>query len=115
MCAVGYADGYPRSIGTGVPLRDVPSPSGEASDPAGDMAGWGAIDGHIVPVVGRISMDLTIVDVTHVPAGVLVANDHIELIGPAVPLDEAARRAGTIGYELLTSLGPRYSRRVVNG
>ena len=99
VAAVGYADGYPRASGTGVPLR------GER--PA---AGWGALGGRRVPVVGRISMDLTIFDVTDVPAGIAAAHDHIELIGPAVPLDEAARAAGTIGYELLTSLGARYSR-----
>ena len=99
VCSVGYADGYPRATGTGVPLRDaVPA------------AGWGAIGGVRVPIVGRISMDLTILDITGVPADIQAREDHIELIGPAVPLDEAARSAGTIGYELLTSLGPRYSR-----
>ena len=101
VCSVGYADGYPRSIGTGVPLRE-----------ARPSAGWGAIGGVLVPIVGRISMDLTIFDVTDVPADTLRLSDHIELIGPAVPLDEAARAAGTIGYELLTGLGARYSRAV---
>ena len=99
VCAVGYADGYPRSVGTGLPLRQV--------RPA---AGWGAIGGHRVPIVGRVSMDLTIFDLTDVPVAALRESDHIELIGPAVPLDEAARAAGTIGYELLTGLGARYSR-----
>ena len=101
VCSVGYADGYPRATGTGVPLRGAVPP-----------AGWGAMGGVRVPIVGRISMDLTILDVTDVPADIGGREDHIELIGPAVPLDEAARAAGTIGYELLTSLGPRYSRVV---
>ena len=104
VCSVGYADGYPRALGTGVPLRDaVPA------------AGHGAMGGVRVPIVGRISMDLTIFDVTDVPADIARASDHIELVGPAVPLDEAARAAGTIGYELLTGLGPRYSRVVTGG
>ena len=100
VCAVGYADGFPRASGTGVPLRDaVPG------------AGNGAMGGVRVPIVGRISMDLTIFDVTDVPAH--VDADHIELFGPTIPLDEAARAAGTIGYELLTGLGRRYGRTVV--
>ena len=101
VCAVGYADGYPRSIGMGVALRE-----------ARPAAGRGAVGGVPVPIVGRVSMDLTIFDVTDVPAGIQAANDHIELIGPTVPLDEAARHAGTIGYELLTRLGARYSRAI---
>ena len=102
VCAVGYADGHPRASGTGVPLRGVvPSP------------GTGAMGGVRVAVRGRISMDLTIFDITDVPADIAAANDHIELIGPSIPLDEAARAAGTIGYELLTGLGRRYSRVAV--
>ena len=101
VCAVGYADGYPRSSGTGVPLRG-----------ALHAAGFGALAGHRVPIVGRVSMDLTIFDVTDVPVEAAQSSDHIELVGPNVPLDEAARAAGTIGYELLTSLGTRYSRTV---
>ena len=99
VCGVGYADGYPRAAGGGVALRE-----------SGMEGAEGAIGGVRVPVVGRISMDLTAFDVTDVPAGILAANDHIELIGPMVPLDGVARAAGTIGYELLTSLGRRYFR-----
>ena len=102
VCAVGYADGFPRASGTGVPLRGaIPSP------------GMGAMGGVRVPIIGRISMDLTIFDITDVPAEITTANDHIELIGPTVPLDEAARAAGTIGYELLTTLGRRYARSTI--
>ena len=102
VCAVGYADGFPRASGTGVPLRSaIASP------------GMGAMGGVRVPIVGRVSMDLTIFDITDVPAGIAAANDHIELIGPTVPLDEAARAAGTIGYELLTTLGRRYARSTI--
>ena len=100
---VGYADGYPRAgSGAGVPLRKAV--------PAGQH---GFIGGVRVPLIGRITMDLTLFDVTDVPDEAL-ADGWIELIGPNIPLDEAARAAGTIGYELLTALGPRYERRYLN-
>ncbi len=100
VAAVGYADGYPRGgSSAGVPLREAV---------AGGLSG--AIEGHRVPVLGRITMDLTCFDVTDVPDGAL-AGGRIELIGPQVALDDAAKACGTIGYELLTSLGHRYTRR----
>ena len=52
-------------------------------------------------------------DVTDCPPGALAPGDHIELFGANMPLDDVARAAGTIGYELLTGLGGRYMRRVV--
>lgn len=103
VVAVGYADGYPRAgSGAGVPLR--------AALPAGQS---GFVGGYRVPLIGRITMDLTLFDVTDVPDAAL-KDGWIELIGPNIPLDEAAKAAGTIGYELLTGLGPRYERRYLN-
>ncbi|QKV18434.1 alanine racemase [Oricola thermophila] len=103
VVSVGYADGYPRSGSrVGVPIRSV-LPEGQ----------YGFIGGRRVPLIGRITMDLTLFDVTDVPQDAL-ENGWIELIGPNIPLDEAARAAGTIGYELLTSLGDRYERRYMN-
>ena len=87
--AVGYADGYLRSLGN---------------------RGYGYAAGVKVPVVGRISMDLTTFDVTNVPAGQIGPGDDIELISPQHTIDELASEAGTIGYEILTSLGARYRR-----
>ena len=84
--AAGYADGYPRSL----------------SD-----RGVGVLAGRPVPVVGRVSMDLTAFDVTGVPAAL---GDMLTLIGPDNPPDMLAERAGTIGYELLTTLGSRFRR-----
>ncbi|TCD14291.1 alanine racemase [Oricola cellulosilytica] len=102
VVAVGYADGYPRSgSSAGVPLRKVAS--------AGQR-GW--IGGVTVPLLGRITMDLSMFDVTDVADDALESG-WIELIGPNIPLDEAAGSAGTIGYELLTGLGPRYERRYI--
>jgi len=104
LVATGYADGYHRaSSGAGVALR---------SDK--NSGGFGAIGGHKVAIVGRVSMDLTAFDVTDVPAQVLEDENYIELFGDKIKLDDAARAAGTIGYELLTSLGQRYFRNHIN-
>ncbi|MAY61946.1 MAG: alanine racemase [Rhizobiales bacterium] len=103
ICGVGYADGYHRSSsGSGVPLRQA--------IPNGAM---GAIDGHKLPLLGRVTMDLVMFDVTDLPAALGVPGQWMELFGEAIALDDAARAAGTIGYELLTSLGSRYARRYV--
>ena len=105
IVSTGYADGYHRALsGTGVPLRQTVQ-----------QGGYGFIAGHRVPVAGRITMDLTIFDVTDVPEADIRAGDYIELFGPNIALDDAARAAGTIGYELLTSLGNRYQRSYIGG
>jgi alanine racemase len=85
--AVGYADGYLRSL------------SGRATAYVGDVA---------VPLVGRVSMDLLTFDITAAPSA--KPGDPIELIGPHVNVDAVAAAAGTIGYEILTGLGSRYRR-----
>lgn len=87
--AVGYADGYLRSL----------SNRGEA---------W--IGPHRVPIIGRVSMDLVTLDVSSVPPEACQIGDFAELIGANAPVDEIADRAGTNGYEILTRLGPRYHR-----
>jgi len=56
-------------------------------------------------------MDLTAVDVTDLPEGAVRRGTLVEIFGPSVPVDEVARAAGTIGYEILTRLGPRLERR----
>ncbi|NTJ42009.1 alanine racemase [Agrobacterium larrymoorei] len=101
IAAVGYADGYHRSLsGSGIPLRDM-----------GRGGAEGFINGYRVPVAGRVTMDLTIFDVTDVPYNAVRAGDYIELFGPNVLVDEVARAAGTIGYEMFTGLGLRYERQ----
>lgn len=91
---VGYADGYFRSL-----------------------AGRGHVfvDGVPAPVVGRISMDLITVDVSGLPEGAVGPGNLVELIGPNRPVDTVADEAGTIGYEILTSLGRRYHRVYAGG
>jgi alanine racemase len=101
VVAAGYADGYLRSgSGAGVPLRTTGIP--------GQMA---FVAGHKVPLLGRITMDMSIFDVTDVPENAVRAGDYVELFGHNIALDDVARAAGTIGYEVLTSLGLRHERR----
>jgi alanine racemase len=60
-------------------------------------------------------MDLIAVDVSDVPEGTVRRGDLVTLIGDDLTIDEVGRRAGTIGYEVLTSLGRRYARRYLGG
>ena len=87
--AAGYADGVLRSY----------SPRGRV---------W--IGGELRPIVGRVSMDVCAVDVTGLE---VAAGDAAELFGPNRMLDDAAAAAGTVAWELLTSVGPRVLRRYV--
>ena len=66
-----------------------------------------------MPVAGRITMDLTIFDITDLPDNAVRAGDYVELFGKNMPVDDVARAAGTIGYEILTSMGLRHERRYV--
>ncbi len=105
VVGAGYADGLMRSAsGAGVPIR---SQSQEG--------GFGWVAGRRVPIVGRVSMDLTVFDVTDLPAGAVNEGDFIELFGKNAPIEDFARAAGTIPYEVLTSLGRRYHREYVEG
>ncbi|MDQ0562156.1 alanine racemase [Rhizobium mesoamericanum] len=101
IVSAGYADGYLRSQSSGgVPLRQVVS-----------QGGYGFVAGRKIPVAGRVTMDLTIFDVTDLPEDAVRAGDYVELFGKNVLVDDVARAAGTIGYEILTSIGLRHERR----
>lgn len=91
---VGYADGFLRSLSN---------------------AGSAWRHGVRLPLLGRVSMDSIVVDVSALPEGALAPGDTIDLLGPDQDLDALAQAAGTIGYELLTSLGNRYARRYIGG
>jgi alanine racemase len=95
--SVGYADGYPRAAGSTDAKRDGGIPAGEA-----------VVAGRRCPFAGRVSMDLIIIDVTDIPG--VERGTPVTLIGDDLSVDEVSRRAGTIGYEVLTGLGPRYAR-----
>ncbi len=95
VAAGGYADGLFRSLGN---------------------SGRGFVDGHEVPIAGRITMDATMFDITAVEH---LFNSppfpQIELLGPEQGIDELARDADTVGYEVLTSLGERFKRVYLGG
>jgi alanine racemase len=86
---VGYADGWLRSA------------SQRAS---------GRIGGKKVPLLGRVSMDLVVFDVSGIDPSLARPGGFIELLGEDYGVDAAANDAGTIGYEILTALGRRYHR-----
>jgi alanine racemase len=89
--------------GGGVTLRQA-TPSGA----------FGFLHGQKVPHVGRVTMDLSLFDVTDLPESAVRPGDYIELFGRHIAIDDVARAGGTIGYEMLTSLGRRYIRHYID-
>jgi alanine racemase len=91
----GYADGFPRS----------------GSAATGERGAEAIVRGVLCPVVGRISMDLLALDVTGAEGA--RRGDEAVFIGGELDVDRVGGNAGTIGYEILTSLGRRHSRREI--
>ena len=91
--AVGYADGWLRHL------------SNKGAAFYGDVR---------LPIIGRVSMDSITLDVSALPEGTLQLGTLVELIGPHQTLEQVAQDAGTIAYEILTSLGNRYHRIYIN-
>lgn len=89
VISAGYADGLPRSL-------------------SNRGAAW--FEGVHLPIAGRVSMDSIILDISALPEGTLTLGSRVELIGEQQPLERIAADAGTIAYEILTSLGRRYRR-----
>jgi alanine racemase len=85
--AIGYGDGYPRQAPNGTPI-------------------W--LNGQTVPLAGRVSMDMLMIDVTDLDR--VSVGDMTELWGKRLSVDEVARAIGTIGYELLTRVTARVER-----
>lgn len=91
VAACGYADGYPRHAGTGTPVT---------------------VDGVRTRLLGRVSMDMLMVDLTPVPQARV--GSRVVLWGEGGPsVDEVAKEAGTIGYELLCAIAPRVPKFAV--
>jgi alanine racemase len=96
IAAVGYADGYPRHCVTGTPVL---------------------VNGVRTRTVGRVSMDMIAVDLAPTPGAGIGSVVTLWGEGPngsRLPIDEVARAAGTIGYELMCALAPRVPVRVVD-
>jgi alanine racemase len=94
IVSAGYADGYFRA--------------GSSND--GTRGAEVVVAGKRCPVAGRISMDLMAVDVTDLEKNAVRRGHLVTLIGEGITVDELAHHFGTIGYEVLTSLGSRYAR-----
>jgi len=90
---VGYADGFMRALSN---------------------RGGVYIGNRRAPIVGRVSMDLLTIDISDIPEEQAQPGSWVDLIGPHNPVDVVANEAGTIGYEILTSLGRRYHRRYLD-
>lgn len=84
VVACGYADGYPRHAPTGTPVL---------------------VDGMRTRMLGKVSMDMIVVDLSAVPGAQI--GSKVTLWGEGLPIDEVAHAAGTIGYELMCALAPR--------
>lgn len=87
--AAGYADGLLRSL------------SDRGAAYLGEVR---------LPIVGRVSMDSLTLDISALPPGALKLGGLVEIVGAHQTLEDVARDAGTIAYEILTSLGTRYHR-----
>jgi alanine racemase len=94
ILGAGYKDGVPRQL--------------SSKKPNGPAQVW--IAGKRCPIIGRVSMDMMAIDITALKPSQAKAGARAEILGPHLAIDEAAKWAGTISYELLTHLGNRYAR-----
>ena len=101
---VGYGNSWTAKVET----RVATIPAGYADGLIRAMGPHARVyaDGVACPLVGRVSMDLITVDVTHLDE----VPDELEILGPHQGVEDLAEAAGTIGYEILTALGARYGR-----
>jgi len=112
--AIGETIGYGATWRAKRPSRIATIPAGYADglSRALSNSACGFIAGQPAPFAGRVSMDLITLDVTDVPCA---PGDMVELLGPKQTIDQLASAAGTIGHEVLTSLGARYRRSYGGG
>jgi len=89
VAAIGYGDGYPRHAPDGTPI---------------------VVNGQRTQLIGRVSMDLIMLDLRGITASV---GDCVECWGAQLPIDEVAHAASTISYELMCQLSGRVARRVI--
>ncbi len=107
--AVGYGATYP--VLPGMRVATVPVGYADGLLRSASNRATARIAGVDVPYAGRVSMDLTSLDVSALPEQAVVPGTRVELIGGSDGVDRLAQQAGTIGYEVLTRLGHRFRRR----
>jgi alanine racemase len=110
----GAGIGYGHTVTTDGPLRVATIALGYADGWRRRAMAAAHLDEVSLPFIGRVSMDSIILDISALPEGRLKAGDTVQMIGPSQTLDEVAGFSGTIGYEVLTSLGHRFHRRYLN-
>jgi alanine racemase len=85
---IGYADGFGRALGNG--------------------KGRMYINGGFAPVIGNVCMDMTMIDITDLPG--IKEGDEAEIFGKNLPVQDLAKAAGTIAYEIMTGISQRVKR-----
>jgi len=107
IVSVGYGDGYPRAADG---ARPGSKGSSALAERIAKSAAFALIAGQRCPMAGRVSMDLMAFDVTRLSDEEVRRGAYAVLIGDDITVDDLALWSGTIGYEVLTSLGRRYRR-----
>ncbi len=96
LLPIGYADGLRRELSSSAPSEQPPHQQ------RADSGGWVMISGRRAPIVGRVSMNLTTVDLSAIPDA--APGDSVTVLGPGVSAEDHAALAGTISYEILCGL-----------
>jgi alanine racemase len=106
----GHAVGYGMTFRTKRPSRIATLPVGYADGYSRSLSNLGEVlvRGRRVPVVGRVSMDLTTIDVTDLPEAAV--GDEVVLLGDGITAEEIANKIGTISYEVFCSVSARVPR-----
>ncbi|WP_258052195.1 alanine racemase [Mesorhizobium sp. INR15] len=115
MLEAGVGVGYGHTFHSTAPLPTATISLGYADGWHRRASAAAFFEGVRLPFLGRVSMDSIILDISALPPGKLKGGDLVELLGPSQSVDDAAGHAGTIGYEVLTSLGHRFERHYIGG
>jgi len=113
MVEPGEYVGYARGFQAQTAMHVATVAAGYADGLLRSLSNRGSLWHGEVPcaILGRVSMDLITVDISHLPD----VPQALDILSVYQTVDELAAQAGTIGYEVLTSLGPRYQRRYLGG
>ncbi|AKK19900.1 alanine racemase [Candidatus Liberibacter africanus] len=98
VASIGYADGYPLTM----------SRLDSKNKPFLFSGGEGFVKGYTAPVLGKITMDMTMFDITDSPG--IKVGDYIQVFGSHIKLDDVAVASGTTNYDLLVRIGKRYAK-----
>lgn len=114
--APGESVSYSRSFITDIPRRIATVNLGYADGlprVAGNVGGAFLLHGQQAPIVGRVCMDMTMIDITHIPETAI--GDEVVIFDKVQSVEELARKCGTITYEIMTNLNPRIRKVYEHG